>query len=453
VAVLVVVGTAGCQSISGVDKLFVDDRTDADFDGRSDRTEVDDHEGGPVDGDGGWIDRPDDSPFEAESEPAGPAIAPNPKRVVVLPISRDGLSADVFAILGDGNLYVAHRYAPDGLFLPFQLVYGAPPAPPYAPLAGTSRDMTHIDLLYVDNAGRVQNVSLDPMNGYRSAAVRSEPGAGGEGTAPPGTVVSVIKTNSERFEAFLADGTGTALHFAWSLATGWQPAVAISTPGRYPAGAPLTAVTHFPTQTMEVYGVGTDGFAWTNFCGPCDDTNWQSEHLSEAPTFELGTQLAAVSKDDSHEDVFGVDQSGRVWRAWWDTGYWWYDGFTRFEPFSSVAMLPAGATIAARAATIDAVNLMAVDGDNILRSEWWSDQWYPQQISPWGSAIDSAWQVWPFGTTSVNSVPVLLTNVGEQGALDVFWTAAGDFSRKPTYWTRRWTHADGWTQPFSVIEQ
>src|SRR5262245_57474476 len=116
-------------------------------------------------------------------------------------------------------------------------------------------------------------------------------------------------------------------------------------------------------------------------------------------------------------------------------------------------MLPAGATLAAHAATLDAVNLMAVDHDGNILSEWWSGQWNPQQIMPWGSAIDSDWQLWPFGTHSVNSVPVVLPNVGEEAALDVFWTTTGDFSRKPTYWTRRWTHAEPWTQPLSVIEQ
>ncbi len=90
---------------------------------------------------------------------------------------------------------------------------------------------------------------------------------------------------------------------------------------------------------MELYAVASDGRVFGFWCEACDGANWHPGPMPGAK-FEPGTQLSAVSRDNVHEDVFGVDAAGRVWRAWWSTWTWEHPGYSYFGVFSPQGMLP-----------------------------------------------------------------------------------------------------------------
>ena len=321
-----------------------------------------------------------------------------------------------------------------------------------------ARDPSHVDVFYVDNAGQVQVLSWDPDAGvYRNSVIRPEPHAGGEGTAPPGTSVSVIAMTPRRLDAFLADNTGTLLWFEWTFDAGWKPAVPLSDPGQFPPGAPVTAISHLPPQTMEIFGVTKSGFAWTTWCADgCDGTKWVSGLFASSPTFLPGTKLSALSRDHAYEELYGVDGNGSVWRAFWTAteGIWTHPGYAPFGSFSNRGMLDPGATIATHARSADWANLLAVDRNGIIWSEWWLDGFWNPQGVPWESTIASSWGVWNITTAVPNSVPAMLGNVGAQGDLDVFWLRYAIPSGKLEIWTARATRGPNpywvWSDPSRI---
>jgi hypothetical protein len=334
-------------------------------------------------------------------------------------------------------------------------VDGVTPAPPYAPLGGIARDENHMDVFYVDNAGRVVDVTWDTTSGaYHASAIRPEPGAGGENTAPAGTAVSVFARSSDQIEAFLADRTGTALWFEWTSGTGWSPSHALTT-ARFPPGAPLTAIAHHPPDNMELFGVTNDGTVWNVWCGACDGTNWVNGPFLAVPQvggpmFRPGTQLAAMTRNLDYEDVFGVDVDGHIWRAWWVPYTWQHpNGYEPFARFGGQKIIPSS-TIATCVRSSNWLNLMSLGAGGAVYSEWFdTDTWYPAQV-PWEAAIVSDWQTFPYA--QADSVPAMLGNLGQNGSLDVFWHKYRRPGQKLEIFTSRWPVETGIFTPAAEID-
>jgi hypothetical protein len=406
------------------------------------------------------------SDVDADTSDGGPraldgeAGSGPPRVLTVLPISKDLFSTDVFAVLDDGLVYVSHRSstgAPFTGFAPINKASGVP-APPYAPLAGVSRDPTHIDVFFVDNAGQLRNVSLQASSStYTDALVRSEAGVGGVDTAPPGTPVSAIALSDRRIDAFVIDTLGSLLQFEWMQATGWKPAVRLTAAGTFPSGGAVTVTSHDPPQTMAVYAIDSEGFAWVTSCDSgCLDNRWNPRRFADAPKFVPGTPLSALIRSKGYEELYGVDREGSVWRAWWSesTPQWLHPGYTPFGRFSSPHMLKPGATIATNARTLDGTNLLAADATGAILSEWWDGVWQPHGVA-WDATLGWTWSTF-FGATNVvpNSVVAMLGNVGVPNALDIFWIASGAPSPLPQIWTIR-TAPDPevvwrWTAPWRI---
>jgi hypothetical protein len=366
----------------------------------------------------------------------------------MLPISRDLVKTDVFTILGDGYLYVSHRDTPaDNRFTKFARI-DAPQAPPFAPLAGASRDADHSDVFYVDNQGVVEQVSWDPT-GYHHAAVRPEPELGGVGTAPPGTIVGVIKMSNTRLDAFVIDAKGALQWYEWTLDIGWLPAYRLSDPGTMPSGAPVMAISHDPPKTMEVAAVDVTGHIWnTWWCGPCTGNLWHPSQF-DTPTFAPGTQISGLSIDPYYEDMYIVDDAGTVWRAWWSASIGWnHPGYDRLGRFSSIGMLPPNATIAVNHRNIKGANLLAVNADGDLLSEWWDGTYWQATRVSWESNVLTAWGSWGFGHYPFNSLPAMLANVGVDDSLEIYWTQQAGSTT--LFWMNRNAPNDAWGTPVPI---
>jgi hypothetical protein len=450
--VLATTGLWSCQSISGVGDLFIEPGTDGgEPDARveaslpdrgviNERFDASDAGDASDSGDAG--DRMD-LPIAPEADVVEPPEDPKPPpyRSFFLPLSRDGVRTDVFAVLGDGQLYVTSRPTVPLGFTGFKRIVGAAEAPPFASLAGVARDAADLQVLYVDKAGQVQEVSWnDNEQAYQSAPIRPNDAAfGGPGTAPPGAPLSVIAMSSRRVDALLADNSGTPMLFEWTAEAGWKRGLTLPIT-TFPPGAPLTLISHQPGVTMEVTGVGNDGYVWGTWCADGCDGTWHPGKFTEQVQFLPGTVLSVMSKGVSYEEIVGVDGSGQVWRAWWTPFTWVHEpeGYLPFGVFSSPGMLPPGATIAVNARSPAWANIQSVDENGAIQSQWLQDGlWHPAEV-PWESRTDREWLAWFNDSASPKSVTAMLGNVGGDGDLDNFWIK---IHRKVEFYTAHATHS------------
>jgi hypothetical protein len=462
-------GIASCQAISGVGDLVVVGSDAGSYGGS----------GGRADGGGGRDSAlPSDAPPDGAGSDREAADAPDsadapdmlsppvplaPVRSIVLPLSRDGLMTDVFAVLGDGKVYVNHRATADGRYTGFGRATGAEAsaAPPYASLAGACRDSRHVEIFYVDLAGQIRTIFWDPdASVYRGGRLRDEPGAGGDATAPPGTSPSVVAMSSRRLDLFLVDNTGTAVVFEWTDAAGWKAPAPLSNVGRFSPGAPLTAVSRWSGNTLDVFGVDKEGFAWVAQCDQgCDGSNWTARRFADQPRFGPGAALGVLVRDPTSEDVFGVDGDGRVWRAWWSdpSGSWSHPpDYLPFGAFSRQFMLTPGAYIETNTRNADICNLSATNDKGAMINEWWENGAWQPQAKAWDSTlVDDAWPVFDRGWGSVEAdMPMaMLGNVGASEAADIYWTKRVE-SGDRQIWTIRVRREPGfdwfWTPYFRI---
>lgn len=367
-----------------------------------------------------------------------------PPNASLAALTRDKLTIDLFAIGNDGNMYSNHYTAGPDTWSGFAKVIasGTAKAPPGAPIAAIARDANRIDLFYVDNSGQIQTVWWDAQSGvYHNHLIRTEPSAGGRSTAPPGSPVSAVAMGPNRMDVFVVNYAGRVVQFKWTSGSGWNAAAPISPVDLAPLRTPVTATSHDPGNTMEIFLVGHDGSVWRAWCDAGCNVSWNIEaNFAPPDTFPIRTPISAVIRQrpimiqpPHWEDLLAVNAHGRVLRAWWDTitGSWTHPNYLPFGLFSSLGMIfPASANpprprtvIAGNSRTNNLVNLLAVNTAGAILTEFWeTSQWNPAGIA-WGGWHLTNWQVFMgAGTATANSTLVMVGGVPNQPVnLDLFW--------------------------------
>jgi hypothetical protein len=112
-------------------------------------------------------------------------------------------------------------------------------------------------------------------------------------------------------------------------------------------------------------------------------------------------------------------------------------------------MLTPGGTVATHVRDEASANLLAVDHDGRIRSEWWGGGFWSTPPVTWESTVTTLWQHWETMFATPDSVPAMLGNVGVPGTLEIFWISPG--ASAPQLWTSKLLPGStGWTPQATI---
>jgi hypothetical protein len=211
-------------------------------------------------------------------------------------------------------------------------------------------------------------------NGQWNTAVRIT----GPNVAPPGAGVAAIARNSNHLDVFWADNGG-------AIGTNWwdgsdpkgfwdqHPAFRISDPNVAPPGAEVAVVSRNPNH-LDVFWADNGGAIGTNWWDASDPKGFWDQHpafrISAAKTVPPGAVVAAVARHPDHLDVFWADNQGQIGTNWWDAnvnnGQW----STPFR-ISNANILPAGAGVTAVARFQDHLDVFWADDLKEIGTTFW----------------------------------------------------------------------------------
>ena len=242
---------------------------------------------------------------------------------------------------------------------------------------------------------------LHPFYRYVCKDVRGEP------MLPTGAMASsggAVARDFDRLDVFWV-GPERQLASSWwhdSSGHGWgdHPWFSATPPGAASSNQNVAAVSREPNH-LDVFWVCPDGSIGSQWWNSAAGLGW-SDHapfaITPEGTVRPGSPITAVARAENHLDVFWIRPDGAIGSAWWDSagGHGWGD-------HPHFAVTPAGTAgegsgLASVARRRDHLDVFYVQADGSIGSQWWNAAagagWgdhAPFAITPPGAARPGSW--------------------------------------------------------------
>ena len=306
---------------------------------------------------------------------------------------------DVFWVGPDGRIASAARDTKTGDTWGLPHDVAPPGAAAAGAVAGLSRVLGHVDIVWIGPDGGVGT------NWWDAAA----PGGWGQpypiappGAAAPGGVACVSRFPNHLDVFWIGPDGGVGTNWWDAAAAKWGDPYPIAPPGAAAPGG-VACVSRFPNH-LDVFWIGPDGGVGTNWWDAAA-AKWGDPYPIAPPGAAAPGGVACVSRFPNHLDVFWIGPDGGVGTNWWDAAAAkWGDPYPIAPPGAAA---PGGVACVSRFP--NHLDVFWIGPDGGVGTNWWdaaAAKWGdPYPIAPPGAAA-------PRGITCVSHTPQ---------TLEVFW--------------------------------
>ena len=314
-------------------------------------------------------------------------------------------------------------------------------AEPGTPIAGVARNSQHLEVFWVGYDGGIwtnwwdQNADNAQWHAPRSLA--------GPAAAQIGSAVTVVARTTDHLDLFWVGQDGGIWTTWWDAfidSAQWHPPFRIAGPVAARLGSPVNAISRNNSH-LDLFWVGMEGaLATTWWDQNIDSASWHPVSPLTGPgAIQLGAPLCSVSRTQDHLDLFWTGQDGAVWSTWWDAHV---DNAQWHPPFSlsaAVALQP-GSPVVANSRNLEHLDIFWVGNDGAIWATWWD------------SNIDNAQWHPPFRLTDPAAVQLVTSSLAVISRVephsDLFWVGQdGGIWNK---WWDRDLNNGAWQGPFPV---
>jgi hypothetical protein len=193
------------------------------------------------------------------------------------------------------------------------------------------------------------------------------------------TFVTVISRNSQQLDIFAVDQQLAYCRTAWWDTVRWWGWPVVQA-GQFPIGAPIAAVSRNPSM-INLFGVGTNKQFYAAWW---ENGQWNGWLPILNRQFPPGTPIAAIARNPNQMDLFAVADDGYCCTAWWNAQQGWAEWSKvqdrQFQP---------GTPIAAVSRNPDQMDIFGVSGDGYCYTAWWNAR---QGWGGWSKVQDRQFQ-------------------------------------------------------------
>jgi|GEM_PF-1737211 len=193
----------------------------------------------------------------------------------------------------------------------------------------------------------------------------------------PKTQIGVVSRSADKLDIFVTDKNGNILTAAWEPAfTDWWHGWWGLNGGKAKAGAPVNGVSRSANK-LDVFVTGTDKYVYTAAWEPAFTDWWHGWWKLKNGMAALGGPVTAVSRSANKLDVFVVGTDGYAYTAAWEPGFtdgwhgWWRIGNAKF---------PQGTVINCVSRSANKLDIFATDvNGKVLSAAWepaFTDGWH-----------------------------------------------------------------------------
>lgn len=278
---------------------------------------------------------------------------------------------------------------------------------PKTQIGVVSRSANKLDIFVTDKYGSILTAAWEPAftdwwHGWWTL---------NNGKAKAGAPVNAVSRSSNKLDAFVIGNDKNVYTAAWQPSfTDWWHGWWKLNNGIAALGAPVTAVSRSQDK-LDVFVVGTDGYAYTAAWQPSFKDGWHGWWRIGNAKFPQGSAIHCVSRSADKLDIFATDVNGKILTAAWEPSF--KDGWHGWWQIKGGQAAP-GATVTAVSRSADKLDIFVVGLDGRV----WTAAWQPTFTDWW-----HGW--WPIGSAKFPQGAAIDCVSRSANKLDIFGTDNG----------------------------